>query len=299
VGSPEQLHLRESISIQPSQVKAVLGEHLEAALFNNARTFSLHNRLVERLKQVKRLEYSVVAEFHASSDKDIVFPIQGGASEWCLLQNKNIHYFNHTFAPCERAVSPSEMIQRLARKGLSEVAFGPAGMRLVFRDICRNDDTRTLITCLVPPGFVSTYDTPMVVPSEVEGVELRRSLLRTCGFLSSFVGDFLVRPYIDKHLKGYVLKRVPIPDLLDVDGGQGIQDCVEALVADQFEGTTSDYDERRAELDARCALIAGCTPNDIEVMLDSFESLRNDETSRFGEYRTFRLIHQALRRLET
>jgi len=299
VQSPEGLRGRASVTVERPQLRSVLGEQLEAALFNDEVTFSLHNRIIDTMRHMRQLDYNVVAEFHASTDKDVVFTIDGHPNAWNLLQNKNIHYFNHNFAPCERAVDELEMLQRLARKGLDERAFGPGGMRLVFRDICRNDDTRTLISCLAPSGFVSTYDTPMLVPLGLDGADLRRSLLRTCGFLSSFVADFLVRPYIDKHLKGYVMKRVPIPDLLQHELGEGIEACVEVLVAEQHAGfPPSEYDGRRAELDARCAQLAGCNGIDIEVMLDSFESLKNDEVSRLGEYRTCRLVLEAWERLE-
>jgi len=100
--------------------------------------------------------------------------------------------------------------ERLARKGLPEELFAKFP-RLLFRDIARNDDERTLLACLAPPGFVSTYDTPMIVPV-IDRDEYPMALAVSAGAAATFVVDFLIRPFVDKHIKGYTLSRVPWPD---------------------------------------------------------------------------------------
>ncbi len=82
----------------------------------------------------------------------------------------------------------------------------------MFRDIARNDDERTLIACLAPPGFVSTYDTPMVIPLCDQSL-MSVSLAFYCAVFNSFAFDFYIRPFVDKHIKGYTLTRVPWPSL--------------------------------------------------------------------------------------
>lgn len=297
VKSPDSLRSRGNVEVHRSAMREVLGEQLEAALFDSASQYQVHSQLIGALRGLDRLEYSVVAEFHASTDKELVHPYESEI-DWALLQNKNIHYFNHVFAPCERAVSQEHVHLRLLRKGLDQNDYGPGSSRLVFRDICRNDDTRTLIACLVPSGYVSTYDTPMLVPLNYAGEDLKRCLLRTCGFLSTFVADFLVRPYIDKHLKGYVLKRVPIPDLMAHPAGQQIEDVTRSLVQSQFQGDIPAQDDHRIILlNALVSKLAGCSTDDLHVLFNSFESMRNDETSRLGEYRTLKLVLDATTKL--
>jgi hypothetical protein len=71
----------------------------------------------------------------------------------------------------------------------------------------------TLICCL-SERKLSSYDTPAVkiigINENRIGARISRFVL---GYLNSRLADFLVRPFVDKHIKGYVLQRIPVPTL--------------------------------------------------------------------------------------
>lgn len=131
----------------------------------------------------------------------------------------SLHYFDYMYAQYEAWIEPEDVKERLSRKELLENAWFLRFPRLVFRDIARNDDERTLIVCLVPPGAVSTYDTPMFLP-KCDVIQYQKCISFFGDAFSAYLFDFLLRPVVDKHIKGYTLARVrwPSPESLPHEG---------------------------------------------------------------------------------
>ncbi|HYI29481.1 MAG TPA: hypothetical protein VD863_16695, partial [Bradyrhizobium sp.] len=77
--------------------------------------------------------------------------------------------------------------------------------RILVRDIARNDDTVTLISCL-SDRKLSSYDTPAVQITGLPSAISRDAAYLLVGYLNSRIADFIIRPFVDKHIKGYVLR---------------------------------------------------------------------------------------------
>jgi hypothetical protein len=80
--------------------------------------------------------------------------------------------------------------------------------RLVFRDIARSNDERTMIACIAPPGVVFGHT------ATVEKAPWSRpnaDALVLCALFNSFPFDWLVRLKAATHLSLYILDAVPVP----------------------------------------------------------------------------------------
>lgn len=302
VKSPKDLQDVSWHEVKRSGFDGLLGLDRGAMLFESNEEARVHNKILLKILEKELLEYTVVSEFHASSDKEIL-KTEKDEDDWALLKNGSFHFYSPYFGPIEKWVNIADMKTRLIRKNLKPEIWS-SSPRIVFRDIARNDDTRTLIACLVPPGFSSTYDAPMIVPKS-EKSHSPIELAFYAGFLSSFLADFLIRPYVDKHIKGYVLAHIPIPKF----------DCKNKFMLDFAEHSfvlykrswkgindsntyqANSFDSERVALDALCLKFCGISKDDTVTIFDSFSSIKNNEMREFGEYRTQRLVLEAWDRL--
>lgn len=305
VKSPAELGAIPWCEVVRDQFDVVIGKERSAVIFNNQAQAALHGKFVSKLTKFHTLDYRVIAEFHASSDKELLEACCQSKNDWTLLKNGSFHHFNPGFGPTEKWVSKNEVQERLLRKGL-DPAIWINHPRLVFRDIARNDDTRTLIPCLVPPGFVSTYDAPMLVPVKAEQ-QSELALGFYAGYLTSFLADFIIRPFVDKHIKGYVLAHVPIPEFFvenpfmrkaaELALSLSKQSWL-ALEKGETPVGASHGHPKRILLEATYLHLIGAARNEVEQLLSSFGSVQADEISKYGEYRTQRLVLEAWDKLE-
>ncbi len=291
VGSPVDVPATKAIEVNSDQLDDVLGPSRSAILFNTFDHATLHARVRRTLATKPLLSYGVIVEFHASTDKELMSTRRGSPDDWALLKNGSFHYFDPRFGPVEKYVDAREVALRLQRKKLDPTIWLNLP-RLVFRDIARNDDTRTLIASLVPPGFVSTYDAPMVVPDDANDHSVA-ALGFYAGFLSSFVADFLIRPFVDKHIKGYTLAHVPIPRF---DPSNQAMSRVSEIAIDLYGRSIAPNDEpesaayaeykrnMRSEIDAHIAILAGISKDDLVALLDSFSSVKTSEIRAHDRY---------------
>jgi hypothetical protein len=97
----------------------------------------------------------------------------------------------------------------VARDALKpSVADAGRHYRLVFRDIARSNDERTMIACIAPPGVVFGHT------ATVEKAPWSRpnaDALALCALFNSFPFDWLVRLKAATHLSLYILDAVPVP----------------------------------------------------------------------------------------
>lgn len=235
---PQDIARQGSVVIPARAVIEELGETFSAVLYQDGLHAAAHQRLNRVLSTSSRVKFAVKAEFHASTDKELLSARREADSDWIVLKNRNIHQFDEGFAPGEVFVPATVVRERLSRKGLDDPAWYEVLPRLVFRDIARNDDERTLIACLAGPGRVSTYDTPMAVP-DVAPPAMGPALAGYAAVFNSFLFDFAIRPYVDKHIKGYVLNRVRWPSF---PFGLGRVYTLEQLLGAVLELSYTDWD---------------------------------------------------------
>lgn len=297
VKSPTDLKNISWFEIPYENLGKILGSDFGAALFNDIKQARIHRAGIESLRLYSQLSYNIVAEFHASSDKSILSLSPQSDFDWRLLKNSTIHYYQPYYAEAEKFISISQVSDRLVKKGLSH-KFWMQSPKLVFRDIARNDDARTLIVCLVPPGFASTYDTPMIVPNFDEKIS-KEELAFYTAFLGSYFFDFLVRPYVDKHIKKYILCRLPIPAF---DKKNSLMRCMAKLSLSLFEESIkkdidllyTDYlSESRIMIDALSFRLSGLGEEDIKEILGTFKVIKNQELKEHGCFLSENLIIEA------
>jgi hypothetical protein len=246
--------------------------------------------------------FNVTAEFHSSSDKSLLYSTRANDAQWCVPKNRNIHQYNRCFAPAELFVDSQEVNSRLERKKLDAFIEPERHGRLLFRDIARNDDERSLLACFSPPGVTSSYDTPMAIPDFASRDNLNGKLLFYTGLFNAFVADFLIRPYLDKHVKGYVLNRVPWLTLTEKLISFIISRTLELSCIDNcYAPITNDicgggfyfisHDERRFEI--RCELDAVFfhlygidNEDDVDYIMETFPIVKRKDEKQYGTYRT-------------
>lgn len=245
----------------------LLNDDLTFPMFYEKSDHDMYRTLVAALRSMPQLEYDVVAEFHASTDKNKISVNQRLQSDWVLLKNDGIHQFNSNYGvPCGY-ISDENAISKIVAKGTQHVSKCASGFRLVYRDIARADDSRTLIACLLPDRYVSSYDIPMILPRRNLSLE---SLGFYLGYVNSLVFDFMIRPYVDKHVKGYVLGRAPMP-VFDETSEIMIKISANALSLNKV--SDGGYNQLRAEIDASVAILAKISADEFMSLVDSFKVL--------------------------
>ena len=78
--------------------------------------------------------------------------------------------------------------------------------RLAYRDIARNTDSRTLVSCILPKNNIST-DTLVISKNYID----LKILLFTQALFNSIICDYIIRRYVDLHVSITYLKHIPMP----------------------------------------------------------------------------------------
>ena len=94
--------------------------------------------------------------FNKTNDADLLKDSKKG---WPVLEGRNIHQFNHTFARPEFTTTMAAGLQREKRKrvyGRNSRKFYHS-FRLAFRDVSSPTNMRTIIASIIPPQKFHTY----------------------------------------------------------------------------------------------------------------------------------------------
>ncbi len=146
---------------------------------------------------------------------------------------------------------------------------------LGWREVARNTDERTVISAIIPRVGVG-HKYQLAFPADPDDI----GLLAAC--FSSFVFDFVARQKLGGTAMSYfVLKQLPVPAPEDVRAALAGIDLASP---------------NRPEVDARMFQLYGVSRADAAYILESFHVVARRERSAFGEYRSWRLILDALSR---
>jgi hypothetical protein len=155
------------------------------------------------------------------------------------------------------------------------------GPRIVFRDVARSTDSRTLITALVQPECFLTDKAPYLLWPR--GDEQDQAYL--LGVLSSIPLDWYARRFVETNVAFYVLNALPIPRpgrdnplrhrVVELSGRLA---AVDDRYADWADAVGVDYgpldddtkQEKIYELDAVVAHLYGLSREHIEVIFETF-----------------------------
>ncbi len=151
--------------------------------------------------------------------------------------------------------------------------------RVAFRDVTNRTNSRTVITCLVPPRTPLTNSAPYFVFSGWDAIQ-QGSLLGTMNSLSF---DWLARRYVELHLNFYVLNMLTFPPP-DNTPWQRIGELAARLscVDERFANfaaeagveygplTDAQRNDMRAEIDALVAHAYDLTEDDLRFIFTDF-----------------------------
>ena len=157
--------------------------------------------------------------------------------------------------------------------------------RIVFRDVARANDTRTIIVALIPPKHVPQLKIPYLewrdAPPRAEAYLL--------GVLSSMICDWYARRVVELKMSFAVFGNIPIPEV-NIDTDPLARRVVEiagtlAAVDDRFAGWAAEVGvpvgaatdsnpsykkELIEELDACVALLYGLDEDDLACLYETF-----------------------------
>lgn len=153
--------------------------------------------------------------------------------------------------------------------------------RVSFRGITRSTDSRTVRSCLVPPGTLLVNSAPYL--AFINGDENVQAA--ALGILNSFPFDWQARRYVEINLNFFILEGLTVPDL-DDDDFIAIADAASRLSAvdDRFADfaaatgvpcgplSVAERERLRIEIDARVARAWDLTSDDLKVMFEDFTS---------------------------
>ena len=124
-----------------------------------------------------------------------------GAGDLILHEGKTFHQYTDCWAAKPRYSVASGAVK-------PQIAEAARHYRLVFRDIARSNDERTMIACIAPPDTVFGHT------ATVEKAPWARAMpdaLLLCALFNSFPFDWLVRQKAATHLSLYILEALPVP----------------------------------------------------------------------------------------
>lgn len=242
-----------------------------------------------------------------------------------LYEAKMVHHFDHrygTYTGQTQAQANMGTLPRLTDEQRSDPVhlaqprywvhsqadpIRTARSHLSFRDGCRSDDERTMITTVMP-GYPAGHTLPLVTG---ENTHLLGALW------SSFVFDYCARQKVGgTHMTYFILHQLPVmtPAQLAKEDALAASPAVDFLgmrvlelaytawdmapfardLGDQGPPFRWDEDRRsvlRAELDAACFHLYGIEDrDDVDYILGTFPIVNRKDVTKFGEERTRRLV---------
>jgi hypothetical protein len=138
-------------------------------------------------------------DLHMTADAGCFRP--PGAESLILHEGKTFHQYTDKWDAKPR--------YSVAQASLTtSVAAATEHYRLVFRDIARSNDERTMIACIAPPGAVFGHTATV---EKSPGARTNSDALLLCALFNSFAFDWLVRQKTATHLSLYILDALPVP----------------------------------------------------------------------------------------
>ncbi len=236
--------------------------------------------LGERADSVWNLRLS--AEFHMTNDRAL---FNQGRIGLPLYEGKMIHQFDAYFAKPRFWIDGAKGRQRILRREEDEgQTLDYQGARLVFRDIARSTDERSLIAAVIPPNVFA--GNTVIVEKHTHGTKM----LFLLTVLNSFCEDYIIRHKISTHVSMFYAYQLPMPRLT---AGNPYFDAIVPRAArltcttpdfaqlwqevmgeewDESKGATDPAERQtlRDELDALVAHLYGLSRDDFAHILGTF-----------------------------
>lgn len=329
----------ESLQIEVELVKKLSPDSLSILEFQDLGQVRIIEKLARQPTLSESIEGSFVLnlqrEFHMTDDARLYHPDKKRGFV-PLVEGKNFHQFLFPFSDSRYWVDPDEARKELVAARLrllkrkcdaAEITLKAAeddfkidadSYRVVFRDVARNTDERTMIATVLPPQVFCphTVSMEMVYQDEVEdgAVRLNQTSMTNpqrlflAAVLNSFAADFQLRQKVTAHLSFFFVYQLFAPRLTTKDAS--FRPLVER--AARLVGTSGAYDEllkevfgkkathqthgltdpaarqtTRAEIDALVAQLYDLTEDEFTHILSTFplvdESVKSETRNTYRE----------------
>ena len=201
------------------------------------------------------------------------------------LSGKNIHHYNHRYSPVGKAAD------------LRAYRIPPIrdGYILVGRAVTGATNTRTVITTVMPPGYLADTSLFALGIRDGEGGRSMRDYLHQMlyleGIFNSLPFDFVARTLVNNHLEGVILSLpVPRPSKLDaavsdraarltVDGSEEFDGLADCMGIQNRHASGEERVRLAAEIDAMAAYQYGLDADEYDRLATSFKLGRGSMSS--------------------
>ena len=209
---------------------------------------------------------------------------------WPVHEGKTIHQYNHIWDRPEFTADMRDGLERMSRvkKFTKKHREVHDSFRLVFRDIARSTDIRTIISTIIPPhtfhtyslrSIILTYDSKIMLDSEY-----LKNIAYLCGILNSTSFDFVARASAQLHIST-IIQSFPIPkhDYKDkivklaaslMVGSQEFEGFADVVGIENKKLSPAERIEHTAEIDALVAYSYNLTKEQYKVVIDSFKAFK-------------------------
>lgn len=186
--------------------------------------------LIDRVSGSWNIDVS--SGFHMTNDSHLFKQYGKGIP---MLEGKNIHQYTHQWKEAPKpkySVSESDILANLTAENVYHKKYW-----LAYRLISHSQNERTMISTIIPPGYVCSNSIAIVKVNDL------KAMCFLCGILNSFVLDYLVRQKVSANVNMFYFLELPVPRMKD---GQIFDSIVKKVI--QLVATTNEFAELRREI---------------------------------------------------
>ena len=212
--------------------------------------------------------------------------------EWPVFEGKNIHQYDHKWSSPEFYADESKGLNKESKTRIftnKHVDYYNS-YKLVFRDVARSTDVRTVITSIIPPQTFYTHSLRSLVFKYENKIILdlnyNKKILYFSGIFNSLTFDFLARTNIQVHL-ATIIKSLPMPKPYHEDritklavklvvGTPEFEALAESIHTPNVKLTPAQRIEITAEIDALVADSYALTYDEYATIIDSFNLFKKN-----------------------
>ncbi|MHB8927781.1 MAG: Eco57I restriction-modification methylase domain-containing protein [Bacillota bacterium] len=272
---------------------------LEVPLIPDRRSAAIFRRLVTAHPRFDADEGGLRivpwSEFHATNDRKSGLIRESGRG-WPVYTGESFDLWNPDHTPPAQVIPPKEGLAELQRKrqrskvwrahfskrALTDLKTLPQHRaRILFRDVTNRTNSRTVISCLVPPQVFATNKAPSLLFPKGDAADM----LYVLGMMCSVPFDWLARRRVETNLNFFILETLPLPRpsrggtlrrrIVEVAGCLACPDERFREVAEAVDVAWGPLppDEKAsliAELDALAAYAYGLSEDELRLMFEDF-----------------------------
>ncbi len=227
-------------------------------------------------EMVQKGELKMSRGFDMTNDSHLFRPFGEGVP---MLEGKNVHQFTHRWKEAPEArhsIKESDIFSNLKADKVYHKDYW-----LAYRLIASSTNERTLISAIIPPGYVCGHSIAIVRTGDL------KTLCFLAGLVNSFVLDYFIRQKVSANVTMFNFLETPIPRL-----SSGSQFDFIVRKTAQLVATTPEFDRlrkeigipsglvdendrllARAQLDVAVAKLYGISKEDLAYILEKFPNV--------------------------